>query len=81
MSASEKLPHFMRPGHCRHLQRESNPAARRHEAAKPAPRPCGEGAAGRKRCQVAQALPGESGMGSSERSDDDMSSVDAMSLD
>ena len=36
---------------------------------------------GRERCQVAQALPGESGMGSTERSDDDMSSVDAMSLD
>ena len=34
--------------------------------------------AGRKRCQVVQALPDESDM---ERSDDDMSSVDAMSLD
>ena len=78
MSASEKLPHFMRPGHCRHLQRESNPAAARHEAAKPAVRSCGEDVTDRKRYQVVQALSDESDV---ERSDDDMSSVDAMSLD
>ena len=80
MSAREKLSHFMRPGHCRHLQRESNPATRRHEAAKPASRSCGEEVAGRKRYQVAEALPGESGMGSSESSDGGMSSADAMPL-
>ena len=78
MSASEKLSQFMRPGLCRHLQRENNPTTTRHEAIKSVFRSCGEGAAGRKRCQAAQALPDESGM---ERSDGDMSSVDAMSLD
>ena len=78
MSASEKLSQFMRPGLCRHLQRESNPATTRHEAIKSAFRSCGEEVADRKRYQVVQALSDESDM---EQSDDDMSSVDAMSLD
>lgn len=81
MSASEKLPHFMRPGLCRHLQRENNPTTTRHEAIKPVFRSCGEDVADRKRYQVVQALPDESGMGSTERSDGGMSSVDAMPLD
>ena len=81
MSASEKLSQFMRPGLCRHLQRENNPTTTRHEAIKSVFRSCGEEVADRKRYQVVQALPDESGMGGSERSDDDMSSVDAMSLD
>ena len=80
MSASEKLSQFMRPGLCRHLQRENNPTTTRHEAIKSVFRSCGEEVADRKRYQVVQALPDESGMGGSERSDDDMSSVDAMSL-
>ena len=78
MSASEKLSQFMRPGLCRHLQRENNPTTARHEAIKPVFRSCGEEIADRKRYQVVQALSDESDM---ERSDDDMSSVDAMSLD
>ena len=81
MSASQKLSHFTRPGLCRHLQRENNPTTTRHEAIKSVFRSCGEGAADRKRYQVVQALPDESDMDGSERSDDDMGSVDAMSLD
>ena len=78
MSASKKLSQFMRPGLCRHLQRENNPTTTRHEAIKSVFRSCGEEVADWKRYQVVQTLSDESDM---ERSDDDMSSVDAMSLD